>query len=198
MNTLYQKQNKTYYNNNYLSNYIFVIESLDETEQTLESVANQLSEYIKTTLDYNIHNYILAVFVIKSHKVQFYAGTTAITKLTKSKHNQILSDIKSYMRSEEYYKAWKKVIEDYDYYYRNNLGSSGSSDFSGDSLLWLWIVLGVVAFVLIVIICSKLDLKDVRLSYNSFGGTNNDRVSIDRNSYGGRNSVASGGGGGSW
>ena len=199
MNDLYHKQYNTYINNNYLSNYIFVIESLDESEQTLESVADQLSEYIKQDLDYYYkHNYILAVFVIKSHKVKFYAGTTAITKLTKSKHNQILSDIKSYMRSEEYYKAWKKVIEDYDYYYKHELrstGSTGSLQFSGGSLLWLWIVLGVIALVLIVVICSKLDLKDVRFSINSYG-----RVSNDRNSYGGggRDSVASGGGGGSW
>jgi len=207
MNDLYQKQYNTYINNNYLSNYIFVIESLDETEQTLESFADQLSEYIKLDLDYYYkHNYILAVFVIKSHKVKFYAGTTAITKLTKNKHDKILSDIKSYMRSEEYYKAWKKVIEDYDYYYRSDLGSSGSLDFSGGSLLWLWIVLGVIALVLIIIICSKLDINNGRFSYNSYGGDNDrnsyksyGRVSNDRNSYGGgRNSVASGGGGGSW
>jgi len=76
-------------------------------------------------LDDNNDNYILAVFVIKSHKVQFYAGKTAIKKLTKSKHNKILSDIKSYMQSGEYYKAWKEVIKDYDYYYKHDLRSTG-------------------------------------------------------------------------
>jgi len=87
------------------------------------------------------------------------------------------------MVNEEYYEAWTKVIEDYDYYYNNDLGSS---------LLWLWIVLGVVGLIIIYIICYKLDSKYGRSSYNSF--------SYDRNSYsyGGRNSVASGGGGGSW
>ena len=64
MKTLYEKQNTTYNKNNYLSNYIFVIESLDESEQILEDVADKLSENIKLELDYyNRHNYILAVFV---------------------------------------------------------------------------------------------------------------------------------------
>jgi len=83
MNALNQKQYEIYNKNSYLSNYIFIIESLNESEQSLEDVADKLSENIKLELDYyNKHNYILAVFVIKSRKVKFYAGTTAIRKIT--------------------------------------------------------------------------------------------------------------------
>jgi len=128
MNDLNRLQNETYNKNSYLSNYIFIIESLDESEQSLEDVADKLSENIKLELDYyNKHNYILAVFVIKSRKVKFYAGTTAIKQITTLEHNKILSDIKYYMTTGEYYIPWKKVIEDYDYYYNNYNGSTNTN-----------------------------------------------------------------------
>ena len=153
MKALNKKQYETFNRNSYLSNYIFIIESLDETRQSLINVAEKLSENIKLEIDYyDKHNYIIAVFVIQSRKVKFYAGTTAIKKITKNKMDKILKDIKYYMRNEEYYDAWTKVIEDYDYYYNDNTNYNKSEKSS--SLIWLWIALGVVAFFIIVTIIS--------------------------------------------
>ena len=209
MKALNLKQNTTYSKNNNLSNYIFVIESLNEKEQTLEDVADNLSEKIKLELDYyNKHNYILAVFAIKNRKVQFYAGTTSIQKITKSEHDKILSNIKNYMTSGEYYKAWTKVIDDYDYYYNN----TESIDLS--QLSKFLVFLPFAAIIIIICICAN---KKGCCLYSSSGNNNYRRytrnndsrasINIDTNvsygSFGGDRggsigSIGSGGGGGSW
>jgi len=205
MNALNRLQNETYIRNNYLSNYIFIIESLNESEQSLEDVADKLSENIKLELDYyNKHNYILAVFVIKSRKVKFYAGTTAIKKITTLEHNKILSDIKYYMTNGEYYKAWTRVIEDYDYYYNNYNGNTNtntnnntnnnknnkSKEESPYTKLFLFLVL--VVFFGLIIFCNRKEICNsssssgyrYRKRYNrsNDNNDNNDRVSYGRDS----------------
>lgn len=210
MNDLNRLQNETYNKNSYLSNYIFIIESLDESEQSLEDVADKLSENIKLELDYyNKHNYILAVFVIKSRKVKFYAGTTAINKITTLEHNIILSDIKYYMTTGEYYRAWTKVIEDYDYYYNNYNGNTkNNKNKTSKEQNPLDMLFGIIFFFFlfgIAIFCNKKRSSSSGNSYRKNYNRNNDNdndsgVSYDRGSYGsfGGFSVASGGGGGSW
>ena len=133
MITLRNKQYNTYQKNG-LSNYIFIIESLDEEEQSLEYLANELSESIKLELDYyNKHNYILAIFVMSSHKIKFYAGTSAIKKITLKEQTNIINNITPYMKSGDYYKTWTKVIDDYNYYYNYDSDSRPDSDSDKDS-----------------------------------------------------------------
>ena len=213
MKALNQKQYETYNRNSYLSNYIFIIESIDESEQSLENVANKLSENIKLELDYpNKHNYILAVFAIQNQKVQFYAGTTAIKKITKSDHDKILSGIKNYLRNGEYYKAWTKVIEDYDYYYNNKYYYNGNTNSNTNyknktskevnPITIIIVILGIAALVIIIVICNKKGLCNSssssgynhytksydRYGYNgntvSYGRDSDNRVSYDRDNYG--------------
>ncbi len=171
-----------------------------------------------------MHNYILAVFVIKSRKVKFYAGTTAIKQITTLEHNKILTEIKYYMTTGEYYKAWTRMIEDYDYYYNNYNGNINTNTKNNKNKISketnpydvLLCVLIIAAIIIICIFCnikgwcdfsSSNGYNNNKKSYNrhsgnykkvSYGREADNRVRHDRGRYGGRGSVASGGGGGSW
>lgn len=176
MTALNKKQYETFIKNDNLSNYIFIVENVDENK--LKDTADELSLKIKREIDYD-HNYILALFSISNHRVQFYSGEAAHKIIETENQEQILSHIKKYMRNEDYYNAWSTIIEDYNHYYYYK-------SFFIENEFYIYII-----FLLIVIIKIWLDHKGFSLCC-SCGGFSN------RNSYGNRNSVASGGFGGSW
>lgn len=176
MLALNQKQYETYIKNDNLSNYIFIVEHVDEYK--LQDIADELSLKIKRDIDYD-HNYILTLFSISNHKVQFYSGKTAHNIITSDNHEQILNHIKRYLRIKDYYKAWSSLIEDYNYYYHYK------SFFDRYSNL-----IAIIIIFVFFIIKFLVGNNGISLCCSCSGG--------NRYSYRDRNSVASGGFGGSW
>ena len=173
---LNKKQYEAYINNN-LSNYIFIVECVDEDK--IKDIADELSLKIKREINYD-HNYILALFSMKNHKVQFYAGQKAHKIITSENHKQILNDIRIYMRNKQYYNAWNKIIDDYNYYNKTYF-------FFQEPYSTILAILIIICF---YFLCRCYGINCSNRGYNSY--------SYYKSSFGGRNSVASGGGGGNW
>ena len=132
MNILYEKQEKIFKKYN-MSNYIFIVDNLDEKEETIESATFNLCKYLYNTYKINMEKSIVALFSIESRRVRIRTGEITKKYLDNDKLKTMIQNLVPFLKYEHYYKAWNKFLEDVYYYYNKN-------DKWETYLLWLLII----------------------------------------------------------
>ena len=186
MNNLYKKQEEIYLKNNNLQNYIFIVKTLNDNIDLIESIILDLGKLIKRDYEINNNNSVIALVVIDDRKI---AISTENDKISENEKISIINNIKIYMQNEQYYDAWNKLIDDFDYYY--NIFPVLEEE---DNIWVLWIILGFFGVLAIIggiwkIIDGPALRNEDNYDDNNRGGFGKQSLSNDEN-YGG------GGGGG--
>ena len=119
MNILYEKKENISKKYN-ISNYIFIIENLDENEESIEAATFNLFKYFYNIFKINMEKSIVALFSIKSRRVRIRTGEITKKNLDNDKLEAIIKDLAPFLRRKHYYKAWNRFLEDINYYYNKN------------------------------------------------------------------------------
>ncbi len=118
MEILYQKQKELFFKYN-LANYIFVVDYLDENLESIEDAANNLSRYLNNIFKIDMEQSIIALFSMRTKRVRIRTGKITRENILDYEASSIINNLVPYMRSEQYYDAWIKLIENIDEYYNN-------------------------------------------------------------------------------
>ena len=150
MQFLYKKQEELF-NKNGIANYIFAVNYLNEQEEAIEKAADNLYNYISTYFNIDISNSVISLFSIKSKRVRIKLGTITQQNISDSNAANMINNLGDYLRSEDYYNAWIKLIDDIDVYFNSN-GDKGTI-----ILIVVFVSIFGFAFItgIICAICSK-------------------------------------------
>ena len=168
MNSIYSLQNKTYWKNNKLSNYIFLVKSITGDAGT---IVKSLTLKIKKNYTLHSNNYFAILIVTDTEKDFCYSD---IEKLSDSDIKTIQKNMESFLYKYEYFQAIESVFNDIDLY----LNKKDNSKKEDSSLTWLWILLGVIGGIILIIMivcivkcCSRTRspgyVKGIDNNYNS-------------------------------
>ena len=157
MKKLYELQENIYLEHN-LSNYIFIVDSVDEKKESIENTAINIGETSQKYFKVNVTNAVLALFSMKTRKATIRTGETAKYFLSDKKLSEIIQDLGFYMRNKHYYDAWIKLLEKiYEKYGKSDIGDK-MEDFLVDLfkapiLIGLvYLLLYILKFVIILVI----------------------------------------------
>ena len=138
MQNLYKRQEKLFKKNG-IANYIFVVDFLDEKEELIEKAADNLYNYISNYFNVNMSNSVIALFSMKSRRIRIKLGILTQKNISDSNAKSIIKDLGSYLRNEDYYNAWIKLIDDIDRYFNEEIS-------------FFWIIIFFIFVVVIIII----------------------------------------------
>ena len=143
---------KLLYENYTLNNYIFLIKNLYESQESIEDVVDNLATKIENTYIIKIKNSVITLFSIETHKMHIRTGKDIMNTITNNEAKEILADLKTDLRNQNYYNACILLIEKIGYYYTHNLSS-----------LYIYIILGVIALIIIFIVIYYIKCVCLRL-----------------------------------
>ena len=190
MEKIYSLQNQTYWKNNKLLNYIFLVENITGNGK---KIADDLVINMKRAYHLLSNNYFI---IIMEMSKQNGICSSDYTRLSDSNKKTIIKNMGQYIYGGDYFQAFKSVINDIDYYW-NKVDDNKPTDNSkndGSSLTWLWILLGVVGVIILIIIiacsvkcCSRSRnlgyVKGIDSNYNNY----NNKSINDYDYYGDNN-----------
>lgn len=176
---LYQKQENLYQKNK-ISNYIFIADNINENSETIEKAADNLYHYIEEYFGIDISNSVIALFSMESRRIRIKTGKETQNKITDEYAQEMIDHLGDYLKKNEYYNAWVKLINDIDDYYNK------SSYFWLGIVFFAVIIVFVIAFVIGLLIVMIMDGKDDNRSNNYYYNAG----------YSGGNYGGGGGGGG--
>ena len=145
MRELYERQ-ENIFQKYQISNYIFVADNIDESQESIEDAADSLYRYIENYFEIDISNSVIALFSMETRRVRIKIGDKTQEYITDSEASDMITNVGEYLKKNDYYNAWIKLINDIEDY-RNY-----------EFPLWLIIVIIVSPFLLgiiIVVICDK-------------------------------------------
>ena len=180
MKDLYSRQDELYKKHDKLLNYIFIIKSLDTNLESPSEVILNLAKYIKLDYELDTTNSILVLIIIKNKTIEIYSGND---RFLKTDMENMKSNIAKYLENFLYYDAINNLINDIDYYYRkrdNNIKIFDSSS-GGPPSNGIYIAIGIICFVVIIIIISKICcrsnrggyVRGINNNYNNYGYQDN-------------------------
>ena len=148
-----------------ISNYIFVADNIDESQESIEDAADSLYRYIENYFEIDISNSVIALFSIETRRVRIKIGDKTQEYITDSEASDMITNLGEYLKKNDYYNAWIKLIEDIEYY-RNK-----------EFPVWLILVIvfsPMILVIIIAVICAiccpgKCD-SDSSYSGNDYGG----------------------------
>ena len=130
-----------------ISNYIFVADNIDESQESIENAADFLYKCIDRYFKIDISNSVIALFSIETRRIRIKVGDKTQKYITDSEAGDMIKNLGGYLKKNDYYNAWIKLIKDIEYY-RNH-----------ETPVWLIVVciagaiLLVVVFAIICAIC---------------------------------------------
>ena len=178
MNNLYLKQWEIF-DNKSVSNYIFVVGSLDESYETIEKTTHNLAEYLRVNYHINKDLAIILLVGISPGRIRIRTGDSLKTSVTDYECKQLISRIQPYLKNEKYYEAWDifvsdvyKYLNNKVYYYRDYSYSSSGKDIG--EIIGI-IVTCIVALSIIVVSCvcgykrfkSNFKIAQISLFFNA-------------------------------
>ena len=116
MNKLYQKQEILFQKYN-ISNYIFIVDNLDEKQESIESATFNLCKYLCNNYSINMNRSTVALFSINSRRVRLRSGDKIKHELNNDRLKKIIDNLVPYLKNEKYYKVWNKLIDNLKFYY---------------------------------------------------------------------------------
>ena len=140
MKQLYEKQ-KNLLEKHGINNYIFLVQYLDGNQESIEKVANNLSNKISSYFGINARKSVIALLSINTHSIRIRTGEDIVGYIPDNEAEQIISLLGPYLRSEDYYYACQFLIEKIEYYYTH------SNDY------WYAFLILFVLFFIFCIIC---------------------------------------------
>ena len=174
MEELYEKQENI--SQKYqISNYIFIADNIDESQESIEDAADYLYKCIEKYFKIDISNSVIALFSIETRRVRIKVGDKTQKYITDNEAGEMIKHLGGYLKKNDYYNAWIKLIKDIEYY-RNH-----------ETPVWLiviWIVIPILILFIIAFICAKCGCCD------------SDSSSSGSDYYGGGYDGGGGGGGG--
>ena len=84
-------------------------------------------------------NSVIALFSMKSRRIRIKLGILTQKNISDSNAKSIIKDLGSYLRNEDYYNAWIKLIDDIDRYFNEEIS-------------FFWIIIFFIFVVVIIII----------------------------------------------
>ena len=186
MNNLYINQ-KEIFDKYSVPNYIFVVDSQDESTEELSVTTHNLAEYLRKKYNINKDNAIILLISISPGKIKVRTGQTIRSKITDNESNKMISNLKSYLKNKKYYDAWNQFIFDINKYYYENAESESNikskSDKSNKTVLIIVIICGVAFYSTIITIsiycCRKNCKKKEKMNeINAFLNANGNNYEI--------------------
>ena len=113
---LYKKQENVYVKNG-ISNYIFIVKNIDEDEEDLKTCATRIMNYIYQKFGLSMSKSIVILFSMDTRRIRIEPGTSIEKIFTSSVSSTMITNLQSFMRSSNYYRALEQFINDVDYYY---------------------------------------------------------------------------------
>ena len=111
MNDLYNKQ-KEIFDKHSIANYIFIVDSQDESTEGLTNTTHNLAEYLRNRYNINKDYAIILLISLSPGKIKIRTGDTIKRKITDSISNTMISNIRPYLKNKKYYEAWNQFISD--------------------------------------------------------------------------------------
>ena len=199
MKTLYNLQ-KNFYNKHIVKNYIFLIDELGS--ETIDSFTNSLYNLISKNFSLTLSSSVIIVIPISDRLIRIKPGYSTNYNYDDYYIDIIISNLRPYMTSKDYYSGCVKLMQDLEYYYGmkytnydNNKNDYDSSGTDYDTIKTILGVIFVIAVLIIVAYCrSKGNCQDVgsSSSYIDFNVGSSSHHHTSHSSGGHR----SGGGGG--
>ena len=115
MEMLYEKQDNVY-NKTGIQNYIFFVDNIDENEEDLETCAKKISNFISYDFNISVEKSIIVLFSMESRRIRIQPGTELSNNFSETVSTEMINHLGDYMRSEDYYGAIEKLLEDIIYY----------------------------------------------------------------------------------
>ena len=164
MRELYERQ-ENIFQKYQISNYIFVADNIDESQESIEDAADSLYRYIENYFEIDISNSVIALFSIETRRVRIKIGDKTQEYITDSEASDMITNLGEYLKKNDYYNAWIKLINDIEYY--RNKGFP----------VWLIVVmivgpilLAIILGVICAICCPGKGDSDSSYSGNDYGG----------------------------
>lgn len=137
MQILYQKQ-KFLYDKFKIPNYIYAVDNQNENLESREKATSNLAAHLKSEFNVDKDNAVIGFFSIGTNKSRIRAGSILRKTFTDEIASSFANDLQSNLRSNDYYGAWGKLLdniitfESYNQYFNISLpsNSSNSSDSS--------------------------------------------------------------------
>lgn len=111
MKYLYKKQENLFKKYN-VSNYIFLIDNLDEKEEIIEEVTFNLCRYLRNIFKIDMEQSIVAVFSIGTRKFRIRIGAKLKNKIISKDLRELSSNLYPFLKWKRYYRV---LIRYYDY-----------------------------------------------------------------------------------
>ena len=207
MQALYDLQ-KNYYIKRGIRNYIFLFDTTGS--QKIESFAKDISKYIAKEFSQDLSNSVITLIPIQDRLIRIELGASTNSKYVDENLDIIINNLGPYMRSEDYYGACKKLMNDLESYYGkeykgggSSSGSSSSSSSFGSKILSVFkiilIIIVILGICVLSIYCSKngyCETSGYSSSYVEYGsGGHHHHHSPHFHSGGGGHRSGGGGGG---
>ena len=114
MKKLYEKQ-KSFFSKWKTSNYIFVVDNLDEDLETIEEGAAHLSEYISNEFHVNMERSVLGLFSVQTRRMRIRTGDIARISITDKEAQALLYSLGDLLAQKNYYEAFLKLYDNLDF-----------------------------------------------------------------------------------
>ena len=114
--SLYQKQEDIYLFND-ISNYIFFVQNVDETIESMHRCAKNLIALISEEFGFSPSKTVILLISMDTRRIRTHSGDGLKTLFTDSVSSQMITNIQNLMKIEDYYGASVKFIEDVNYYH---------------------------------------------------------------------------------
>jgi len=171
MNDLYNKQ-KEIFEKLSIPNYIFAVDSQDESTEGLTETTHNLAKYLRNRYNINKDYAIILLVSITPGKIKIRTGDTIKRDITDSICNTMISNIRPYLQNKKYYEAWNQFISDIN----NNLYKNSRSNTSNTGTKILFII-SITIFSLLILTgfvlmfyfqCKKRKLESKREKITNF------------------------------
>ena len=120
MKILYEKQEE-FFKKYKVSNYIFLVDNLDEKKEVIEEATFNLCKYLYNTYKINMENSIVALFSIETRRLRIRTGENVKYKLTNEELREVINNLGTYLRGKHYYTTLIKYMENINHYYTNDI-----------------------------------------------------------------------------
>ena len=101
---LFQKQ-KEIYDKHSIPNYISVVDSQDESTEGLTETTHNLAEYLRSRYNIKKEDTIILLVSISPGKIKIRTGDILKIRVSDSKCDTMISNIKIYLKNKNYYEA---------------------------------------------------------------------------------------------
>ena len=147
-----QKQ-KYLYDTYGINNYLFIVDDFDIDKETILTLTKNLQNYINTDYGISMLKSIILFIAIDRRKTRIEMGSDLNDYISDEYASNIIESMADYMRSEDYYNAFNKALNQIEYYYntgKSGGGSSSSSTSSGGSSSISTIIILILVFLVLV------------------------------------------------